>query len=184
MWNYAHDASTAAPNTNYEQSHLTTDAPDNSAYTTAPSASAQPSYAAPPAPTNTNIPASAFPTVTKQICTCVAVPDSNAATEQSSPAQQASPAQGSYAAQAAAPSQTTSASQSYAAQSAQTTSSHGSSYGAQGTTGDRVAKAYAANKGNGYWTIFDDKIQAKKTAELFPNPPTIFFSHERCLTLK
>lgn len=91
MWAYTNsEATTAAPH--YEQS--------------APTAGpAQQSFAAaPPAPTNTNIPSSAFPAVSQQICTCIVVPDSTTAAmvEQShQSAQQAATS----AQQAAAPTQ-------------------------------------------------------------------------------
>lgn len=71
-----------------------------------------------PVPANTNIPASAFPKVTQQICTCTAVSEATAAgmiekyqqpssgaatTQQAAPAQQESaPAQQSYSAQQSA----------------------------------------------------------------------------------
>lgn len=145
MWAYANnDATTAAPQS-YEQS-----------------APAQQTFAAaPPAPTQTNIPSSAFPAVSQQICTCIVVPDSTTAAmvEQS---QQSAQQAAASAQQAAAPAQqfAAPAQQQQSAYSAQASPAQApaqqqqtGSYSAPSRPagGDRGARpAYAAAPSTGY----------------------------------
>ena len=97
---YANQAATGAPNAGSQQ--------------TATAAPAQQTYsvAAPPAPINTNVPASAFPAVTNQICTCMAVSESTAADmleqaqQKPTPAQQPASAQQTYSSSQPASAQT------------------------------------------------------------------------------